>query len=419
MHFPTYQALLLATCLTACEGSTTAATSTEKTRGQYNSPEKSVASSTMSDPANPASAPSQGTSPKQGAYRLLGVYDPGLQAVAWAMKVPRDWRVQQSYERQWNGALPTDKVYLSFRSPDGQQQLEYLHRLNYTYADGPTQQQLRAQMQQMGMPPTPNPGELAPMPALAYLQRVLLPQLAQQGLPLRNPSNERQTPPKALSPQATESKASVDGMLLNGRKVRVECRIAVNVMRQGNDTYYGWGAVPSITQISGDLAATYEHTRVAQESSTPNPAWQRKNQALSDRGLQANSAAASEAIRRNDETFRATMQRNHEANMANIARQGAASTARHHESMAAMDQQMADYQARSTSQDHQHEYYVDNAIRGETKYANPTTGVRVKVNNSYNQVYTDNQGRYYGSNTPIAAGSVDWQELQQVALKNY
>ena len=419
MRLPTHYTLLLAVCLTACESPTTTTTSIEEPSGQGNSVDKSVIPVAMSDSADPSNAPAQGTPPKQGPYRVLGVYDPGLQVVAWAMKVPRDWLVQQSYERQWNGALPTDKVYLSLRSPDGTQQIEYLPRIAYNYSDGPMQQQLRAQMQNMGMQPPQNPGELAPMPALAYLRQVLLPQLAQQGLPLRSLGNERQTSPRATDPQTTKSKASVDGVLPNGRKVRVECRLAIHVMRRGSDTYYGWGVLPSITQTSGDLAATYEHTRVAQESITNNPAWLHKNQALSDQGLQANSAAASEAIRRNDENFRAIMQRNHEANMASIARQGAANTARHNENMAAMDQQMADYQTSSTSQDRQHEYYVDNAIRGETKYANPTTGERVKVDNSYSHVYTDNQGRYYGSNTPIEVGAVNWQELQQVALKNY
>ncbi|WP_345071318.1 hypothetical protein [Hymenobacter fastidiosus] len=38
-----------------------------------------------------------------------------------------------------------------------------------------------------------------------------------------------------------------------------------------------------------------------------------------------------------------------------------------------------------------------------------------------NHVYKDRQNpnRYYGSDTPIEPGKVEWQELQKVSLKNY
>ena len=393
----------LAACLAACESSPTAAA------GEAAAPTSNPATA-MSEAAAPDQA-----APAQAPYRLLGVYDPGLKMLAWAMKVPRDWQVQQSYEREWNGSLPHDKVYLRFNSPDGAQQIEYLPYRQYVFSDGPAQQQMHAQMQAAGFQPPRRPNELAPMPALAYLKQVLMPQLTQQGLPLRSLGNERQTSPQPDG-QSTRSTASIDGVLPNGRKVRVECRVWMKPpMRNGTDVGYAWGVVPSITQTSGELAATYAHTRVAQESITNNPAWLRRNQELSDRGLQANVAT----MKQNDADFQAAMRHNHEARMAGIARVGAITTARHNERMAAMDQKMAEYQANSTSRDRQHEYYLDNVVRGETKMVNPGTGERVKLDNTYQHSYTDNQGHYYQSNTPINAGSLNWQELQQVTLKNY
>ena len=396
--------LPLAACLTACESSPTAAAN--EGASATDKPATAMSEAAAPDQVKPANAP----------YRLLGVYDPGLQVLAWAMKVPRDWQVQQSYQREWNGALPSDKVYLRFNSPDGKQQIEYLPYRQYVFSDGPTQRQMQAQMQQMGMQVPRKPNEMPPMSALAYLKQVLVPQLAQQGLKLQGLGNELQTPARPGDAQHPEAKASIDGMLANGRKVRVECRLWANApLRNGADVIYGWGVVPSITQTNGDLATTYAHTRVAQESITSNPEWKRRNQELSNRGLQANLAT----MRQNNDAFEATMRRNHEARMAGIAASGAANTARHNERMAAMDNQMASYQANSASQSSQHEYYVDNAIRGETKMQNPSTGERVKLDNSYQHSYSDGQGHYYQSNTPINAGSVNWQELQQVTLKNY
>lgn len=72
--------LPLAACLAACESSpTTAAGENAATTFE---------SAAMSEAATPDQA-----KPTPAPYRLIGVYDPGLQLVAWAMKVPRAWRV--------------------------------------------------------------------------------------------------------------------------------------------------------------------------------------------------------------------------------------------------------------------------------------------------------------------------------------
>lgn len=309
-------------------------------------------------------------------------------------------------------------MYLRFSAPDNSAQIEYLPYQQYFFTDGPQTRQMHQQMRQSGFTPPSKPNELAPMSALAYVKQVLLPQLIQHGMTVQRVGNELQTAARQApsASKAAESKASVDGVLANGNKVRVEVRMfTLPTMPNGSETGYGWGVVPSITQTKGNLAATYAHTRVAQESLVNNPAWERRSKEVSDKGLQANLAV----MRQNDENFRASMTRNHEARMADIARAGAASTARYNERMAAMDQQMASYQSNSASQARQHEYYVDNVVRGETKMADPNTGERVKLDNTYQHSYTDNQGHYYQSNTPINAGSLNWQELQQVTLKNY
>ena len=409
MRLVSYCLLALATISAACESPGTTATA-----------DKAAATTTataMTDSPNADPAAATPPTAENTPYRLLGVVDPEFRMVAFALKVPRSWQVKQSFQRQLVNGLPSDKVYLSLRSADGSQQIEYLPRTDYFYTEGPSRQQLEAQMRQMGMTPPRQPNEQPPMAAPAYLKQILLPQLAQNGLRLRNPGNEQHTPPRQTDPQTTKSQASIDGELPDGRKVRVEARLAVNVARSGNDVYYAWGVVPSITQTSAanDLAATCQHTRVAQESITPNPAWQKQWRAQSDQLIQANG----ETMRQNNAAFEANMQRNHEARMADIARSGAANTARHEARQATADQQVAAYNERSASQDRQHEYYVDNAIRNETKYHNPGTGEQVKVDNRYQHIYTDNKGTYYGTNTPIEPAHVDWQELQRVSQQDY
>jgi hypothetical protein len=362
---------------------------------------------------------------KTGQYRLLGIIDPDFgNMVAFALKVPRGWQVNQSFKRVWDGAVPNAQIYISFRSPDATQRIDYLPLNGYIYSDGPGIQNLRQQKQQMGIDPRMAPNELAPMPALTYVKRILLPQLAQNGVQLRDIGNERTTPahPGKTNAQLTESSASVDGVLPNGRKVRVEARMAISQMPSNGDTFYQWSVVPSITQTTGDLAATYAHTKTAQESIVSNPAWQQKNGELMNKGYQANA----EISRRNHEATMGNIAANTAANtaahnrrMGDIAAQGAANTARFNDRMNTMDQNMANYQANEARKDGQHEAYVDNVIRNETKYANPTTGERVKLDNRYEHAYTDSKGNYYQSNTPLRASDVNWQELGKVSMNDY
>ncbi|GAB3830907.1 hypothetical protein [Hymenobacter jeollabukensis] len=414
-----YSLLVLAIGLSACESPKTAATEVGDETVAAPPPAQSTPNQPTIVPANvmsPSEAQNPSDPPPGQQYRLLGVIDPDMNnIVAFALKVPRDWQVQQSFKRKWNGAIPSPQVYLSFRSPDGSQQIEYLPAVEYTYADGPMAQNMRAQMQSMGMPRMES--ELPPMPALTYIKRVLLPTLAQRGLVLRNVTNETVLPAQQAANQVTKTSAYVDGELGNGRRARIECRLSQQTMQANGETYYAWNVIPSITQTNADLAASYAHAKAAQESITMNPTWVKLNNDVVQRGQRANYQTGEDnlaAQRRMTEIQR----QGHEQRMADIQRQGAASTARYNDHMAAMDADKAAFDARTNSQDQQHEYFVD-AIREKEKYADPSTGERVKVDAGYNHVYTDRQGHYYGSNTPVNAGSVDWQELQKLSMKQY
>lgn len=421
MRFLPFSCLGLAWALLACDQ----AKPTTAEAGGTSSPAMQQAPAAAHD--DPTGPPAVGAAaPAKGPYRLLGITDPDLgNMVAFALKVPTGWPVRQSFRREWEGAVPHNKISIAFRSPDGTQQVEYLPLSEYVYADGPMTQQLRLQKQQMGMTDTRmTANELPPMPAAQYLRQYLLPQLAQQGLALRNVGNPRETAPhRTAGSNRPESSASVDGVLPNGHPARVEVRMWLSQQQNQGETYYSWAVVPSITQTSGnDLAATYAHTQVAQESIVPNPAWQAKTAELAQRGYAANSDASRrqhEANMQQQEQFGQQMTAGHNQRMNDIARQGAANTARHNERMAGMDQQMASSQATEASRDRQHEAYVDNVVRNETKYADPGTGERTKLDNRYDHAYTDGQGTYYQSNTPIEPGNVNWQQLQQVSQSDY
>ncbi len=363
--------------------------------------------------------------PTASPYRLLGILDPDRDnMVAFALKIPTGWRAQQSFKRQWVGATPQNQVYISLRSPDGSAQIEYLPLAAYVYSDGPMSQNLRASKQQMGMSPQLADNELPPPSSVAaYVREQMLPYLAQNGLALDEVGNEQEAAPKREKDGRTLTRGSVDGTLPNGRRARVECRVLVSSQQINGDTYYSWTVVPSVTQAptADALAATYAHTRVAQEAIVPNPAWQKLEQDVQNRGAQMNSEASRrqhEATMGQIDANSAAMTRAHDARMGDIARQGAANTARHNDRMAAMDDNKAAFDSRMHSQDQQHQYAVD-GIRGEARYADPTTGERVKVADDYRHVYSNGQGGYLGTNTPIEAGQVNWQELQKLSQKEY
>ncbi len=155
--------LVLAVSLAACGNAASDANTVANGRSQ-----------TVTQMANPnakADRPDeQAQAPKTGQYRLLGVLDPDFNnMVAFALKVPRGWQVNQSFKRTWDGAVPNAQIYVSFRSPDESQRTDYLPLNGYQYSDGPGPQSLRQQKRQMGMDPRMVPNELAPMPAPAYM----------------------------------------------------------------------------------------------------------------------------------------------------------------------------------------------------------------------------------------------------------
>lgn len=345
-----------------------------------------------------------------GPYRVLGILDPDRERmVAFALKVPGDWRAQQEFKRRWEGAVGQPQVFLTLRSPDGRSQIEYWPSAQYVHGEGPMSGNLREQRRAMGLSPQTAPNDVAPMSPTAYIRQVVLPELARRGQALSDIGNEQTAPKTSGENGQTNLRGSVDGKLPNGNRARVECRIT-HVSRQlGSDLYHSWSVVPSITQTAGDLEAIHTHTRVAQDSIVPNPAWLQLEQQAQSRGMQANSEASRrqhEATMGQIQANREAMTRAHEQRMNDIRSFGEANTARFNERMGQMDR---DQRVR-----------VD-TIRGETRYADPTTGERVKVEDGNNHVYRsrENPNIYLGTDTPIDAGKVNWQELQKVQLKDY
>jgi hypothetical protein len=129
--------------------------------------------------------------PSAGPYRILGVLDPDRdQMVAFALKVPRDWQAQQSFKRQWQGAVAQQKIYLCLRSPDGNSQIEYLPAAQYAWSEGPLTNKLRAQKQAMGIPTQTIANELQPMPPVPFIRQMLLSYLAQNNMALGDIGHE-------------------------------------------------------------------------------------------------------------------------------------------------------------------------------------------------------------------------------------
>ena len=354
----------------------------------------------------PPSAPAQ-THP----YRLLGVLDPDRERmVAFALKIPSDWRAKQEFHRKWEGAVGLPQISLTLRAPDGRSQIVYFPSTQYLYSQGPMSSNLRAQKRSFGLPEQASPNELAPMPPVQYLRQFFLSTLGQNGMTLRDLGNEQTTPPTPGENGQSQSRGSIDGTLSNGNRARLEARIVQSSQQLGSDTYYTWSVVPSITQTSaGNLEAIHAHTRVAQDSIVRNPAWLKIEQEAQARGYQANQAASRQQheatmaqIRANTEA----MTRGHQQRMEAIRQFGEANTTRFNQRMADMDR---DQRIR-----------VD-VIRGESKYVNPTTGQQVKVEDGYKYVYNSqtHPNLFLGTDTPIDPGALDWQELQKVQLADY
>jgi hypothetical protein len=388
------------------------------------------------DPEAPLGAPpASGLPPASGSataavaptHRVAGIVDPGRQGmVAFALKVPVGWAMTQSFTRRWDGAVSTPQVHLTLAAPDGSTHIEYRPIRMHTWSEGPMTEQLRAQKRQLGMDPRMSEAEMPPLSGSVYARDVMLPILLKEGLVVTNVRNPQDAPEERAG-QQVKRRGSVDGTLPDGQQVRVETRLTLMAQQSGSDTYITWGAVPSITRTTGDLEAAHAHTRIAQDSIVRNPAWEKLENEDAARGLQANS----EASRQQHEANMNTIQQNtqamtaaHNQRMADIQRQGEANTARYQERMADMDRDLAASQEQSASQDRQHEYTID-TIRGEQKYADPTTGQTVKVEGGYDNVYRGNPGAdlqgapIFATDAPLDPQQVDWVQLQALSQAQY
>lgn len=359
--------LLLATCVTACDGQTSSAT-----------PPK------MARPASPAKAPAPATS----RYEVRGLLDPGINnMVAFAFKIPRGWQLHQSFTRAWSGAVPSNVIYISLRSPDKHSSIEYLPEAGYHYVDGPQTRSMNQMAAQYGG--VRDPSRLAPMPPVAYLKAMLLPQLARTAGGHIRLTGEHAGPIENLGQGRQRATGYVDGVLPSGRPVRLDAMLTSLTNNLNGEVYCSWTATTSVTQSDTDLAATYAYNLAAQKSVVLNPVWQQQIQQLTNNGVQSNNAEAQKryAIQKDLQDYQHKTYSEIAAN-------------------------------RSASQDRQSEAFGD-YIRGEAKYEDAATGQRVKVADGYSHVYSDRQGSTLSTNVPLDAGQVNWQELQRVETKNY
>jgi len=383
-------------------------------------------------PASPGGAlPPAGGSAAAGAraatHRVVGIVDPDRQGmVAFALKVPVDWTLKQSFTRTWDGAVPTPQIQMAIAAPDGSTHIEFRPIRVHSWSEGPMSENLRAQKRQMGMDPRMSAADLPPMAASTYTRDVMLPLLANEGLVLSNLRNPQEAP-EERTPQGVTRQGSVDGTLPNGEQVRVETRLSIFPAQIGSDTYIRWIATPSVTWTTGDLEAAMAHTRISEESVVQNPAWAKAESETAARGYQMNRQLSAQ---QHQETMN-TIQQNtlamtaaHNRRMADIQRQGEANTARYEDRMKQMDDQHAAWKAQEASGNQQHEYNID-TIRGEQKYVDPTTGETVKVEAGYDNVYRANTGTYLQGTTllatdaPLDPQQVDWVQLQALSQSQY
>jgi len=343
-------------------------------------------------------------------YRLYAILDPDRERmVAFAFKIPSDWRAQQSFHRIWDGAVGQPQVFVTLQSPDQRSQIVYFPTTQYLFSEGPMTDNLRAQKLSLGLPVSAGPNERAPMAPVEFLRSVFLPRLAEHGVVLTDLRNE-QTAPRTSKPNgATERRGSIDGTLPGGVRARVEVRINHSTRQLGSDLWHSWSALASVSQTGDDLEVVHAHTRIAQDSVVMNPSWVKLEQEAQAQGAAANREASRQQHESTMADIRANtaaMTRSHQQRMDSIRAFGEANTARFNERMA---QGERDQRIR-----------VD-TIRGESKYSDPATGERVKVTDGFNHVYRSRQNPelFLGSQTPVDPGALDWQQLQKVQLEDY
>ncbi len=321
-------------------------------------------------------------------YTIHGLLDPGINnLVAYAFKAPYNWHCHQSFTRQWNGATPLNMIYIQLSSPDGANSIEFLPATAYFFNDGPTARSLRQTSAQMGLAPQHTPGEMSPMPAIDYLKRVCLPQLAQHGLSVRI-NNEKVLPYQQKGNNTTESKAYADGILQDGKKVRVECIVSTVTTHLNGDVFYNWTAAPII--IKGpDIESNYQHAQHLMSSIAMNPEWVKRNNELVHKGNAVNSyynQKDANAVR----DFR---------NYQNDLRQRT-------------------FEERSDMA-RRHAEAGGDLLSGKQKYED-ATGRRATLDAGYNHVYKDRQDNHIlYTDKPLDAGLVDWEELRVVETTRY
>lgn len=331
----------------------------------------------------------QATAAKVPAYDLHGIIDPGIgNMVAFALKTPHGWKLQQSFTRIWNGSTPLPQIHLLLTSPDGSNSIEYLPSTSYYYQDGPSVRSLRQTAMQMGMPQQLHPGEMPPTQPMQYLQSILLPQLRQYGLQLKI-TGQQTLPNQQVTNNQTKYTAYVDGVTADGKKVRVECIVGLTTNNMNGDVFYNWYAVGSISCSNTDLAACYAFTKSVQNSLATNPAWEQHNNQLVRNGNVANYA---------------------------IAKQDAANTKAYHDFIQQKGKELADQRDESNRKNN--EAFRD-ALGNEGKFEDPRDGKRYTGDNTYKYVYKGRDDNFLFTNTPISAGDINWTELQRVETKNY
>ena len=358
--------LLLGCSITACDGQP--ATTAQKA-------------------ARPASAAR--SAPAASRYEVRGLLDPGINnMVAYAFKIPRGWQMRQSFQRAWNGAVPSNVIYISLTAPDNHSRIEFLPQASYYFVDGPQTRSMNQMASQYGGLPR-DPNRLAPMLPLPYLKNMLLPQLTRVAGGQIRITGEQGGAVQNLGQGRQQATGYIDGVLPSGRKVRVEATLTCLSSNTNGEIYSNWSANTSVSQSDTDLAATYAYTKAAQKSVVFNPVWQQQIQQLTNNGVQSNNTEARKrlAIQKDLQDYRTKTYNEINAN-------------------------------RQASQDRRNEAFSD-GIRGEAKYEDAATGERVKVTDGYNHVYSDRQGTTLSTNVPLDAGQVNWQELQRVETKNY
>ena len=338
---------------------------------------------------------------------LRGVVDPGMNnLVAFALRVPPGWQLQQSFTRYWNGTVPYTQIYLCLAAPDGRSRIEFLPEMLYSFCNSPAAQWTQQMMAQQGQH---DPGFLAPLLPLDYLRRVLLPLLAQRGNLHVQPTAGNALPPTPTGPNTQAATGYLDGVLASGRKVRVNTALSVMSGPAMGYLLQSWSAQNRVVQSDDDLAACVALADAAERSVQINPAWHAQDQALRQRGMQMDQQQA-------------------QANLQATVRQGQAN----------LEASRQRFEANRDLQEHRREAINHNFARRQhandqaaaafcdylgdrTLYQNPDTGERVRVQGHFDHVYQESTvgTTFLGTNTPLDAPRVDWQELQRVELRNY